>query len=190
MTPASLSAPVVAFDARRALRATLGQFATGVAIVTARSAQWRPAGLTINSFASVSLDPPLVLWSLASTASIRPVFETAAFHAISVLGAEQGALARRFSVPDVDRFAGVALRDGPYDAVLIDGARAQLVCRVQERRETGDHVLFVSEVVHHRVDAGEPLIFHASRYWTTGRQLDFASGSLPPRQRRAIASPS
>ena len=174
-------------DERRTLRATLGQFATGVAIVTARSAQGRPVGLTINSFASVSLDPPLVLWSLVSRASSRPIFEAATFHAINVLAAEQGALARRFSAPAVDRFAGVAHRDGPCGAVLIDGALAQFVCRVRDRRETGDHILFVSEVVHHRLAPGEPLIFHASRYWTTGQRLEFGIGPVEVVQRHSTA---
>src|SRR5262245_7459122 len=148
-------------ERRRALRTAFGRFATGVAIVTARSPEGRLAGLTINSFASVSLDPPLVSWSLAASASSLPIFAAARFHAISVLSAAQRGLALRFARHDIDRFAGVASRDGPYGTVLIDGALAQLVCRVRELRETGDHTMFVSEVVDQDCDRGEPLIFHA-----------------------------
>ena len=165
MTADASLARVAPLDERRALRSTLGRFSTGVAIVTAREAEAPPWGLTINSFASVSLDPPLVQWSLSAAAASRPVFERAAFHAINVLAAAQAALARRFSAREVDRFAGVPLRDGPHGAVLIEGALAHLVCRVCGRRETGDHVVFVSEVVHHRIGRGEPLVFYAGRYW-------------------------
>jgi unspecific monooxygenase len=190
MKPASILTSVTALEDRRALRATLGQFATGVAIVTACSAQGSPVGLTINSFASLSLDPPLVLWSLASTSSIRPTFEAAPIHAINILAVEQAALARRFSARDVERFAGLAHRAGPYGAVLIGGALAHLVCRVRDRRKTGDHVLFVSEVVHHRFQAGEPLIFHASRYCTIGPPLDFGRYPAELAQQRAISLPA
>jgi len=169
MTADSTLARVAALDEQRALRSTLGRFATGVAIVTARDGERPPWGLTINSFASISLDPPLVQWSLAAAAASRPVFERAAFHAINVLAASQGALARRFAAREVDRFAGVSLRNGPHGAVLIEGALVHLVCRVCARREIGDHLVFVSEVVHHRIAPGEPLVFYAGRYWTSMR---------------------
>ena len=153
-------------DGARALRASLGQFATGVAIVTARDDDGRCAGVTINSFASASLDPPLVLWSLGAAAATRAVFESARHHAISVLASTQEPLARRFALRFENRFAGVALRAGPFGTLLIDGALAQLVCRVRDRRETGDHVLFVCEVVDHCRSGGAPLVVHASRYST------------------------
>jgi len=167
MTPAATP-----LDDSRALRAALGQFATGVAIVTARDGEGRRAGLTINSFAPVSLAPPLVLWSLGAAAASRPVFEAARHHAINVLAAAQEPLARRFAMRAADRFAGVAVREGPFDALLLDGALAHFVCLVRERREMGDHALFVSEVVHHCRAPGEPLIFHASAYRTIERPAD------------------
>jgi len=171
MTADSTLARVAPLDERRALRSTLGEFATGVAIVTARGNEGATWGLTINSFASVSLDPPLVQWSLAAAAASRPLFERAAFHAINVLAGAQGPLARRFSARQVDRFAGVPLREGLHGAVLIEGALAHLVCRVCGRRETGDHLVFVSEAVHHRIGPGEPLVFYAGRYWAPGRPI-------------------
>jgi unspecific monooxygenase len=171
MQSISTSAQITAVDERRALRATLSQFATGVAIATVQS-DGRRSGLTINSLASVSLDPPLVVWSLASTASSLPTFEDVPFHAINVLAAGQGNLALRFAARGVERFAGVEYRDGPYRTVLIEGALAHIVCRLRDVRETGDHTMLVSEVVHHRAFPGRPLIFQTSRYWTTGERLN------------------
>ena len=189
VAPDSTPARVAALDEQRALRSTLGRFATGVAIVTARDGEGPPWGLTINSFASISLDPPLVQWSLAAAAASRPVFQRAAFHAINVLAASQGALARRFSARDVDRFAGVPLRNGPHGAVLIEGALAHFVGRVCARREIGDHLVFVSEVRHHRIGPGEPLVFYAGRYWTPGRPVDVASAPARTSESALLSSP-
>ena len=175
-----MNAIATPLDDRRALRTTLGQFATGVAIVTARRADGERAGVTINSFASASLAPPLVLWSLAAGAASRPVFEEADHHAINVLAATQDALARRFATPMPDRFAGVAVRKDAFGALAIEGALSLIVCRVRDRRETGDHVLFVCEVVHHQRFEGAPLIFHASRYWEIGEPVDAAATARFP----------
>ncbi len=170
--PASIPSSVASLEAARSLRAALGQFATGVAIVTARDALGRRVGVTINSFTSVSLDPPLVLWSLAATASSRSVLETAPVHAINVLAANQAWLALRFARPAPDRFAGVAWRYDLAGAITIDGAPAHFVCRVRERHPAGDHVLFICEVVRHGRSDGAPLIFHGSHYWTIGTGVD------------------
>jgi unspecific monooxygenase len=174
-----------AADERRALRAAFGEFATGVAIATARADDGRLAGVTINSFASVSLDPPLVVWCLATSASSLPVFAGAPHHAINVLASVQLPLAQRFAAHGVDRFAGVAWREGAHGAVLIDGALAYFVCRVRELRETGDHVLIVGDVADFCRYPGEPLVFHGGRYWATGRRLDSAAPVavlVPPRE--------
>jgi unspecific monooxygenase len=172
MMPDSIPSSVASLEAARSLRAALGQFATGVAIVTACDDLGRRAGVTINSFASVSLDPPLVLWSLAATASSRSVLESAPLHAINVLAANQAWLALRFARPAPDRFAGVAWRYDPAGAITIDGARAHFVSLVRERNPAGDHVLFICEVVRHGRSDGAPLIFHGSRYWTIGSGVD------------------
>jgi unspecific monooxygenase len=174
----------------RALRATLGRFATGVAVATARHADGRPCGLTINSFASVSLDPPLVLWSLASAAASLAVFRAARFHAINVLAAAQAALSRRFSARDVDRFHGVAWRGGPFGTVLLDGALAHIVCRPRELREVGDHTMLLSDVVFFRDSAGDPLVFHAGQYWTTATLADRDRPGTGIAARIAGSSPS
>ena len=149
------------------LRAALGMFATGVTIVTARGADGTLVGLTANSFNSVSLSPPLVLWSLARRAGSMPAFRAGSHYAINILAAEQHALAERFASKVGDRFAGVAWQEGTAGAPLIEGAAAVFECFNRSRYEEGDHVIFVGEVERctHRAGA-QPLIFHGGRYYT------------------------
>lgn len=147
-------------------RASLGMFATGVTIVSARDADGQLVGLTASSFNSVSLDPPLVLWSLAHTASSMAAFETGRHYAISILAADQQALAERFAQRGADRWAGVAFTDGANGAPLIDGAAATFECFNRSRYTEGDHVIFVGEVERcaHRAGAS-PLLYHGGRFY-------------------------
>lgn len=148
-------------------RAALGMFATGVTIVTARTVDGQRVGLTANSFNSVSLDPPLVLWSLASKAGTLPTFARGSHYAINILAADQHQLAERFASKSLDRFAGVAWREGGSGAPLIDGAAAVFECFNRSQYEEGDHVIFVGEVERCGVTPGAtPLIFHGGRYYT------------------------
>ena len=148
-------------------RAALGMFATGVTIVTARAADGTPVGLTANSFNSVSLDPPLVLWSLARSAGSMPAFERGSHYAINILAADQHALAERFASHSFDRFADLAFRTGAGGAPVLDGAAAVFECFNRSRYEEGDHVIFVGEVERCEWRAGaQPLIFHGGRYFT------------------------
>jgi flavin reductase (DIM6/NTAB) family NADH-FMN oxidoreductase RutF len=147
-------------------RAALGMFATGVTIVTARDASGRLVGLTANSFNSVSLEPPLVLWSLAKTAGSMPVFARGSHYAIHILAADQKDLAERFAAKVADRFAGVAWQPGPTGVPLIEGCAAVFECFNRSQYEEGDHVIFVGEVERcHRTQAS-PLIFHGGRFFT------------------------
>lgn len=148
-------------------RAALGMFATGVTIVTARGPDGAPVGLTANSFNSVSLTPPLVLWSLSRRAGSMAAFSTGSHYAINILAADQHALAERFASKAVDRFAGVAWHEGTAGAPVIDGAVAVFECFNRSRYDEGDHVIFVGEVERcaHRAGA-QPLIFHGGRYYT------------------------
>lgn len=148
-------------------RAALGRFATGVTIVTARGADGTLVGLTANSFNSVSLSPPLVLWSLSRQAQSLPVFHSGSHYAIHVLGAHQRELAERFATRGIDRWAGVAHQPGVSGAPLIDGAVAVFECFNRSRYEEGDHIIFVGEVEHcsHRTDA-PPLLYHGGRFYT------------------------
>ncbi|HWH73735.1 MAG TPA: flavin reductase family protein [Methylibium sp.] len=148
-------------------RAALGTFATGVTIVTARTPDGQRVGLTANSFNSVSLTPPLVLWSLSRNAASLPAFAQGSHYAINILAADQRALAERFASRTADRFAGVAWTEGVGGAPLIDGAAAVFECFNRSRYEEGDHVIFVGEVERCAVLPGAaPLIFHGGRYFT------------------------
>ena len=142
-------------------------FATGVTIVTARSAQGDLVGLTASSFNTVWLAPRLVLWSLAHSAASLPVFAAGAPYAIHVLGAQQQALAERFATRGVDRWADVVHTAGVSGAPLLEGAVATFECFNRSRYEEGDHVIFVGEVERCTHDAGAaPLLYHGGRFYT------------------------
>jgi flavin reductase (DIM6/NTAB) family NADH-FMN oxidoreductase RutF len=148
-------------------RAALGMFATGVTIVTARSADGALVGLTANSFNSVSLAPPLVLWSLSQSAASMAAFSTGSHYAINILGADQKALAQQFAGQRSSRFEGVAFTQGTGGAPLLEGAVATFECFNRSRYEEGDHVIFVGEVERcsHRAGAS-PLLFHGGQFYT------------------------
>ena len=148
-------------------RAALGMFATGVTIVTARTADGQVIGLTANSFNSVSLDPPLVLWSLAQAAASLEAFRAGSHYAINVLAADQKPLAERFALRGADRWAGVKFAEGMGGAPLLAGACATFECFNRSRYEEGDHVIFVGEVERCSWRKGaSPLLFHGGRYYT------------------------
>lgn len=151
----------------REFRAALGMFATGVTIVTARAADGRLVGLTANSFNSVSLAPPLVLWSLAHAAASMTALSAGSHYAINVLAADQQALAERFAARGIDRWAGVAHAPGANGAPLLAGAAATFECFNRSRYDEGDHVIFVGQVERcsHRVGAS-PLLYHGGRFYT------------------------
>ena len=148
-------------------RSALGMFATGVTIVTARTSDGLVIGLTANSFNSVSLAPPLVLWSLAQAAGSLPVFRAGSHYAINILAKDQKALAERFAMKGADRWLGVEFDDGLGGAPLLKGAAATFECFNRSRYEEGDHVIFVGEVERCSWRAGaSPLLFHGGRYYT------------------------
>ncbi|MDA7419039.1 flavin reductase family protein [Xenophilus arseniciresistens] len=148
-------------------RAALGMFATGVTIVTARAADGSLVGLTANSFNSVSMNPPLVLWSLARRAGSMPHFSAGSHYAINILAADQKALAERFAARDVDRWRDVDYVEGAGGAPLLAGTVASFECFNRSRYDEGDHVIFVGEVERcsHR-DGTAPLLFHGGRFYT------------------------
>ena len=142
-------------------------FATGVTIVTARADSGELIGLTANSFNSVSLAPPLVLWSLARAAGSLPALSTGSHYAINILAADQKELAERFATRRDGRWDGVAWTEGCGGAPLLSGAAAVFECFNRSRYEEGDHVIFVGEVERcsHRTGAA-PLLFHGGRFYT------------------------
>ena len=154
-------------DLRR-LRDALGEFATGVTVVTARAADGQPVGVTINSFASVSLEPPLVLWSLGLDSPSLAVFETCSHYAVNVLAADQTEFSQRFSQSQSDKFAGIELQTGAGGVQLLPGCSAWFECRNEMRYPGGDHIILVGHVESFHREEKPPLIFHGGRYRVLG----------------------
>ena len=147
-------------------RQALGMFATGVTIVTACTSEGLLVGLTANSFNSVSLSPPLVLWSLARAAGSMAAFSTGSHYAINILSADQQSLAKQFASKTGDRFDGVQYTAGVGGAPLLAGAAATFECFNRSRYEEGDHVIFVGEVERCACTGGaSPLLFHGGKFY-------------------------
>jgi flavin reductase (DIM6/NTAB) family NADH-FMN oxidoreductase RutF len=152
------------FDCR-AFRDTLGCFATGVTVITALNPDGMPVGLTISSFNSVSLDPPLILWSLSADSPSLEAFRGATHYAVNVLSADQQEISDNFAARTGDRFAGVALRRSSRGLPLIDGCCAYFECANELQYPGGDHLIFVGRVEHFvQGEATSPLVFHGGRY--------------------------
>ncbi len=151
-------------------RAALGRFATGVTVVAAIGDNGKPTGLTVSSFNSVSLTPPLVLWSLRLVSSSLPLFDHVSHYAINVLSSEQIDLARRFATRGIeDRFADVAWTPGANGAPVLAGCAAFFLCRPRSRYVEGDHAIYVAEVEHCEHHDIAPLVFHAGGFDLTPR---------------------
>ena len=147
-------------------RQAMGRFATGVTVLTAH-AQGRDAGMTVNAFLSVSLEPPSVLVSLSRDADTTPLVEASRRFAVSVLGFDQRPLSDRFAarIPSAEKFQGVAVHRGADGLPRVDGHVMALECDVLERHPFGTHLLFLGRVT--RVEIGrnvEPLVFYGSQY--------------------------
>jgi flavin reductase (DIM6/NTAB) family NADH-FMN oxidoreductase RutF len=149
------------FD-ERALRDALGRFATGVTVVTTMTPDG-PLGITANSFASVSLDPPLVLWSPARKSRRFPAFEAASHFAVHVLAIGQQALAHRFARAGA-AFADLAYGCGHDDAPLLEGCTARFECRHAAGYDGGDHLIVVGEVLRFEQHDRAPLLYYRGRY--------------------------
>lgn len=163
----------------RDLRNALGRFATGVTVITTQTAEG-PLGITANSFASVSLNPPLVLWSPARKSSRFPAFERAPFFAIHILGAGQRALADRFSRVGND-FDGLDFTAGEGGTPLIDGCAARFECRHAAGHDGGDHLIVVGEVLRLVENEVAPLLYHRGLYSAlAGTEAVEGTPSLPP----------
>ncbi|MGH6703399.1 MAG: flavin reductase family protein [Bradyrhizobium sp.] len=148
----------------RDFRNALGTYATGVTIITAVAADGKPYGLTCNSFASVSLNPPLVLWSLGMFSQGLSVFQNASHFTVNVLGASQQALASRFAKSSDDKFAGVEWIPGLGNAPVLGGSVASFQCRAADRYYGGDHVIFLGAVEAYTYNRQEPLLFVRGGY--------------------------
>lgn len=163
-------------NARR-FRSALGAFATGVTIVTTRDGQGRDVGLTANSFNSVSLDPPMVLWSLAKSSRSLPAFLAASHFAVHVLAADQEELSIRFATRGAEKFEDLQVERSPGQLPLLRGCSARFVCRTAFRHEAGDHMIFVGEVESFEHSDLPELLFHRGRY---SLAVPKASAPVPP----------
>ncbi len=162
-TPAQAAPPFSTDD----LRAALGQFATGVTIITAAPPEGPMVGLTANSFNSVSLTPPLVLWSISAHSTSLEGFLQSGHYAINVLAADQRNLAERFARKGLDRFDGVTWRPGLSGAPVIDGAVAVFECSHRQQHREGDHLILIGQVEHCQRRVGAtPLVFHGGRFFS------------------------
>lgn len=168
MTP--LQKPVVAVDESPAFdaqdfRTALAQFATGITVITACGPDGRRVGVTANSFNSVSLNPPLVLWSLAHKSGSLATFLACTHFAVNVLATGQEALARHFAQHSADKFADIEAVEGLGGCLLLPGSLAQFECRNRSRYPEGDHTIFIGEVLRFSHGEGAPLLYHARQYW-------------------------
>jgi len=164
----------------RAFRDALGAFVTGVTIVTTCDSEGRQVGLTANSFNSVSLDPPLILWSLALNSPSLNAFREAKWWAVHILSLDQEEMSARFARRGIDKFDGLAVSKGPGGIPLLDGAAARFVCRTAFEYEGGDHAIFVGEVCEFDQSQVAPLVYHQGRYGRVLPDIGAASASNDP----------
>ena len=158
-----LSSPAATGFDPRAFRAALGCFATGITVITAQ-AGGRRVGVTANSFNSLSLDPPLILWSLVKTSASYPVFEAASHFAVNILAHDQIALCRAFAARGGDKFAGLALREGQGGCLLLPGTCASIECAREAVLDGGDHWLLLGRVTGFAQTDADPLLYHRGAY--------------------------
>jgi 4-hydroxyphenylacetate 3-hydroxylase, reductase component len=152
--------------AAHSLRQCLGRFATGVTVVTCNDAHGRPCGITANSFSSVSLEPPLVLWNIAKVSNSLEAYLNAEHFAINVLADHQQDLASHFARSDHTLFDQVETTRSPDGVPLLPGALACFECRTHKVHDSGDHYIIVGRVDRFRTEPGSPLLFYAGQYAT------------------------
>ncbi len=150
------------FDESR-FRQVLGHFASGVTVVTTEHAG-QLYGMTVSSFSSLSLNPPLVLICIDTSLPTHKALQDAQHFAINILSKQQEHLSRRFATRELDKFQGVAYTIGQLQAPLLDGALATIECRLQTTYTVGDHTIFVGEVIDAQVGEGTPLLYYRRGY--------------------------
>jgi flavin reductase (DIM6/NTAB) family NADH-FMN oxidoreductase RutF len=145
-------------------RRTLGQFATGVTVVTTRDASGRPLGLTVSAFCSVSLHPPLVLVCIDHRSETNAAMRESGLFAVNVLAEDQEDVSRRFAAPGRAKSDGFPFAEGRHGLPLVAGALAHVECRVRSFHDEGDHAVWVGEVRSLDARPGRPLLHHAGAY--------------------------
>ncbi|NNE37908.1 MAG: flavin reductase family protein, partial [Gammaproteobacteria bacterium] len=146
------------------LRKALGTFATGVTVVTAESEAGELAGLTVNSFTSVSFSPPLILWCLASSSENLSTFKSTEYFAVNILASDQRSLSNHFATRKYDKFKNISYTSGMGNSPLIDGCVSWIQCKTTQMYEAGDHWIIIGEIVKLKTTSKESLIFNQSHY--------------------------
>ena len=142
----------------------MGRFASGITIVTARDAAGRDHGMTVSSFCSLSLVPPLVLICVERTTELHTVLDKAESFAVNILATDQELLSRRFAETDSGRFEGLAFTRGLNGCALLTGTLAQLECALRARYDGGDHLIVTGEVIGAAARDGRPLLYYRGGY--------------------------
>jgi len=149
-------------------RELCGQFATGVSVVTARAADGSPAGMTANSFASVSLVPPLISVSIDESAEMHRVLADSDALVVNILSDRQEAISRRFAEPHDRRFEGIAWEDDARGIPVLLETLATIACTIEARVPAGDHTIVIARVIGGSTRAGAPLLYHRGEYLPPG----------------------
>ncbi len=155
--------PVIQLEPR-SLRQLLGQYATGITVVTALDVNQRKIGMTANSFTSVSLDPPLILWNIAKSATHFEDFKQAEYFSINILNEDQYLESKHFSKSADDKFEGLDDVDEYMGIPILNKSLTTFVCRQYELHEAGDHYIIVGQIEACRNQMGNPLVFHNGQY--------------------------
>jgi flavin reductase (DIM6/NTAB) family NADH-FMN oxidoreductase RutF len=145
-------------------RSVMGRFPSGITVVTARDAAGRDHGMTVSSFCSLSLVPPLVLICVERTTELHAVIGAADSFAVNVLAGDQELISRRFAEPDSGRFEGLAFTRGVTGCALLAGTLAHLECTVRARYDGGDHTIVTGEVIAAAAHDGRPLLYYRGGY--------------------------
>jgi flavin reductase (DIM6/NTAB) family NADH-FMN oxidoreductase RutF len=148
----------------RELRNVFGAFATGVTIITTKDATGKPFGLTANSYTSLSLDPPLVLVCVDKKVDCYACFEQSRVFVVNILSEGQDQLSTRFATKGIEKFEGVAVRQGNLGVSLLEGAVAHIECTLVSAYEGGDHTIYVGEVQAASASGDRPLLFFKGKY--------------------------
>lgn len=154
------------------LRNALGNFATGVTVMTAQSASGDKVGVTANSFNSLSMEPPLILWSLDKRSASYKVFSESDYFAVNILSSDQVELSNHFATKQMDKFASVNFDEGLGKSPLLIGCAASFECKVHKMIEAGDHWLIIGEVQQFNDVGNAPLCFHKGKYANVQPQVE------------------
>lgn len=160
---ASMTYPAESGFDPRAFRAALGCFATGITVITAQALGQR-VGVTANSFNSLSLTPPLILWSLLKTSSSYPVFEAASHFAVNILAHDQIDLSNHFARSSDDKFSGIDVTEGSGGCLLLPDTCASIQCVRENILDGGDHWILIGRVTAFQASDSAPLLYHRGRY--------------------------